>query len=164
MIRGKQRIETENQIYLAPSSFPGLSAEEQQVLAVVQKELQGWNEDDLPKVLSTMADDATYWDITMEPAYGLEGIREFGEGWLVFCPDFGCFVESLITQGDSVVSMGWITGHPNPGVEWFPGMISKEGGYMDFPYCQVAKVRDGKIFYVRDHWDSKAINVVFEAK
>ena len=67
-------------------------------------------------------------------------------------------------QGDSVVSMGWITGHPNPGVEWFPGMISKEGGYMDFPYCQVAKVRNGKIYYVRDHWDSKAINVVFEAK
>jgi ketosteroid isomerase-like protein len=164
MIRGKERIETENQIYLPPSSFPGLSADEQQVLAVVQKELQGWNEEDLPKVLSTMAEDATYWDVTMEPAYGLEGIREFGEGWLVFCPDFGCFVESLVTQGDTVVSMGWITGHPNPGVEWFPGMISKEGGYMDFPYCQVAKVRDGKIYYVRDHWDSKAINVVFEAQ
>ncbi len=132
------------------------------MLAVVQKELQGWNQQDLAKVLSTMADDATYWDVTMEPAYGLDGIREFGEGWLEFCPDFGCFVEKLVTQGDTVVSMGWITGHPNPGVEWFPGMISKEGGYMDFPYCQVAMVRDGKIFYVRDHWDSKAINVVFE--
>ena len=35
---------------------------------------------------------------------------------------------------------------------------------MEFPYCQVAIVRDGKIYYVRDHWDSKAINVVFEAK
>src|SRR5665647_1194719 len=108
MIPGKQRIETENQIYLPPSSFPGLSEEEQAVLAVVQKELQGWNEDDLPKVLSTMAEDATYWDVTMEPAHGHDGIREFGEGWLVFCPDFGCFVESLVTQGDTVVSMGWI--------------------------------------------------------
>ena len=68
-----------------------------------------------------MAEDAIYWDVTMEPAHGLDGITEFGEGWLEFCPDFGCFVESLITQGDTVVSMGWITGHPNPGVEWFPG-------------------------------------------
>jgi hypothetical protein len=34
---------------------------------------------------------------------------------------------------------------------------------MEFPYCQVAMVEGGKIVYVRDHWDSKAINVIFEA-
>ena len=162
MIPGKQRIESENQIYLDPTSFPGLSPAEQEVLALVQKELQGWDQDDLAKVLSTMADDSTYWDVTMEPAYGLDGIREFGEGWLEFCPDFGCFVEKLVVTGDTVVSMGWITGHPNAGVEWFPGMLSKQGAYMEFPYCQVAVVKDGKIQYVRDHWDSKAINVIFE--
>ena len=161
MIPGNERIEKENQIYLPPSSFSGLTAEEQEVLAVVQRELQGWDQRDLQKVLSTMADDATYWDVTMEAAYGLDGIREFGEGWLEFCPDFGCFVEKLVARGDTVVSMGWITGHPNPGVEWFPGMVTKAGASMEFPYCQVAMVRNGKIFYVRDHWDSKAINVIF---
>lgn len=163
MIPGKERIEKENQIYLPPSSFPGLSAEEQKVLAVVQTELQGWNEQDLEKVLSTMAEDVTYWDVTMEPAYKLQGVREFGEGWLEFCPDFGCFVEKLITQGDMTASLGWITGHPNPGVEWFPGKVTKEGAFMEFPYFQLAIVRDGKIAYVRDHWDSKAIDVIFEA-
>ena len=161
MIPGNERIEKENQIYLPPSSFPGLTTEEQEVLAVVQRELQGWDQRDLKKVLSTMAEDATYWDVTMEAAYGQSGIRQFGEGWLEFCPDFGCFVEKLVVRGDTVVRMGWITGHPNPGVEWFPGKITKQGAYMDFPYCQVAMVRDGKIFYVRDHWDSKAIDVIF---
>jgi ketosteroid isomerase-like protein len=162
MIPGKARIEKENQIYLPLSAFPGLTPEEQEALAVVQRELQGWNEQDLDKVLSTMADDATYWDVTMEPAYGHDGIREFGQGWIDFCPDFGCFVEKLVVRGNTVVNMGWITGHPNAGVEWFPGKFSKANASMDWPYCQVAMVRDGKIFYVRDHWDAKAIDSIFE--
>jgi limonene-1,2-epoxide hydrolase len=156
-----KHIESVNQIYLPPSSFEGLTAEEQAVLAVVQTELQGWNEQDVDKVLSVMADDAVYWDVTMEPAVGMAAIRQFGEDWVAFCPDFGVHVEKLVTQGNMVANMGYITGHPNPGVEWFPGKVVKEGAYMEFPYFQLAMVKDGKIHYVRDHWNSAAIENIF---
>ena len=109
-----------------------------------------------------MADDAIYWDVTMDPAVGQEAIREFGEGWLEFCPNFGCFVEKLVVQGDTVVSMGRYTATPVREWSAIPGMISKGADTSTLWYSQVAMVRDGKIAYVRDHWDSKAIDLVFE--
>ena len=158
-----RRIETVNQIYVPPEEFSDLTPEEREVLRIVQTELQGWNEQNVEKVLSVMAEDATYWDVTMDPAVGRDtGIREFGESWVEFCPDFGVFVEKLVVQGNMVANMGWITGHPTPGVEWFPGKVVKKDAYMEFPYSQLAIVENGKIAYVRDHWNSRAIDNIFE--
>ncbi len=109
------KLATENQIYRDPESFADLTPAEREVLKIVQTELQGWDQDDLEKVLSVMADDAIYWDVTLDPAVGKEGIREFGEGWLEFCPNFGCFVEKLVVKGDTVVSVGQVYRRPTAG-------------------------------------------------
>ncbi len=156
------KLTTENQIYRDPASFPGLTTEEREVLRIVQTELQGWDQDDLEKVLSVMADDATYWDITLDPAVGKEAIREFGQGWLDFCPNFGCFVEKLVVRDDTVVSMGQVFGDPLPQIEFYPGRLSKEGGHFELWYCQLAIVKDGKIAYVRDHWSKDYMDPAFD--
>ncbi len=157
-----QKLTTENQIYRDPDTFTDLTAAEREILRIVQTELQGWDQDDLGKVLAVMADDATYWDVTMDPAIGKQAIREFGEGWLEFCPNFGCFVEKLVVEGDTVVSMGQVYGDPKQGVEFYPGRVSKADRHFDLWYTQVAIVKDGMITYVRDHWDSKYMDPVFE--
>jgi len=141
--------EMENLLYKDVSEFPDLTEEERQNLAVVMEELKGWDNADLDRVLSVMSEDIIYHDITLPPAKGLEGLRAFGEGWLQAAPDFTVFIEKFIVKGKYVVNVGRISGtitseffdHPAPNKRF------------DCMYCQVAVVENGKIVYVRDHWD-----------
>jgi steroid delta-isomerase-like uncharacterized protein len=140
----------ENLLYKDPSEFPGLTDDERGNLAVVMEELKGWDHADLERVLSVMAEDAIYHDITLPAAKGPDGIRKFGEGWVNAAPDFTVTVEKFVVQGNYVVNVGRISGtliggffgHPAPNKPF------------DYMYCQVAVVENGKIKYVRDHWDS----------
>src|SRR5680860_1573018 len=116
----------ENLVYADPDTLGDLTDQEKKNVKVVQTELQGWCEQDVDKVLSAMAEDGTYWDITMEPSVGHDAVREFGDGWVTFCPNFSVFVEKFIIQGDWVVNMGRIYGDPVPGMELFPGQKVKE--------------------------------------
>jgi len=68
--------------------FEDLSAEERESLKLVMTELKGWVTQSVDMVLSVMAEDGVYYDITGEPAVGHEGIREFGIGWVEAVPDF----------------------------------------------------------------------------
>lgn len=140
----------ENLVYKDPSTFPGLTEQECNNLAVVQEELKGWDHQDVDRVLSVMAPDAVYHDITLPPAVGLDGIRAFGEGWVKAAPNFTVFVEAFVVQGDKVVNMGRISGTIKG--EYFG--LPATGKDFECMYCQVATVENGKIKHIRDHWDS----------
>ncbi len=140
----------ENLLYKDPKEFPGLTDQECTNLAIVMEELKGWDHQDVDRVLGVMAEDAIYHDITMPPAKGLDGIRAFGDGWVTAAPDFSVFIEKFIVKGNYVVNVGRISGtikteffgHPAPNKPF------------DCMYCQVAVIENGKIKYIRDHWDS----------
>lgn len=104
----------------------------------------------MDRVLSVMAKDAVYQDITLPPAKGLEEIRIFGEGWVEAAPDFHVVVEKFVVQAENVVNMGRISGTIKG--EYFG--LPATGKHFDCMYCQVAVVKNGKIVYLRDHWDS----------
>ncbi|OGO64011.1 MAG: hypothetical protein A2029_10235 [Chloroflexi bacterium RBG_19FT_COMBO_47_9] len=140
----------ENLLYKDPSEFPDLTEEERNNLAVVMEELKGWDHADVERVLATMADNAIYHDITLPPAKGHDGIREFGLGWTKAAPDFSIFIEKFIVKGKYVVNVGRISGSIQG--EYFGLPATKKP--FDCMYCQVAVVENGKITYVRDHWDS----------
>ena len=59
-------------------AFEDLSAEEKENLKLVMTELKGWATQSVDMVLSVMAEDGVYYDITGEPAAGHDEIREFG--------------------------------------------------------------------------------------
>ncbi len=143
----------ENLLYKDPfdaKAFPGLSKPERENLAVVMEELKGWDHADVERVLKTMAKDAIYHDITMPAAKGHDGIRAFGLGWTKAAPDFTVFIEKFVVQGNCVVDVGRISGSIQD--EYFGLPATKKP--FDCMYCQVCIVENGKITYVRDHWDS----------
>ncbi len=140
----------ENLLYKDPKDFPDLTEQERKNLAVVMEELKGWDHADVERVLSVMAENAIYHDITMPPAKGREGIRAFGDGWVKAAPDFSVFIEKFIVRGNYVVNVGRISGTIQG--EYFGLPATKKP--FDCMYCQVAVVENGKIIYVRDHWDS----------
>ena len=130
-------------------SFEDLSPQERENLKIVMTELRGWATQDVDLVLSVMAEDGVYYDITGEPAVGHDGIREFGDGWVKAVPDFVPYIEAFVVQGNKVVNMGRIRGTMKN--EFF-GMPAT-GKRFDCQYCQCAFLENGKIKYVRDHWN-----------
>jgi len=140
----------DNLIYKDPKEIGDFSPEAEAALRIVQEELKSWESHDLDRLLTVMDENIIYHDVTLPPAKGHAGLRAFGEGWLAAAPDFAVPVEKFIVQGNTVVTMGRITGTIT--AEFF-GQPAPNKAF-DCMYAQVAVVRNGKIVYVRDHWDS----------
>ena len=128
----------------------GLSPEEKANLELVITELQGWDTQDVDKVLSVMAPDCVYYDVTGDPAIGHEGLREFGDGWTGAVPDFTIFVESFVVEGNKVADLGRIEGTIKG--EFFGNPAT--GKKFSCQYFQYCLIENGKIKYVRDHWNA----------
>jgi len=122
----------ENLLHKDPDSFQDIAPQERENLKVV------------------MAPDPIYHDMTQPPAEGHDEIREFGRKWVSGAPDFKVHVEQFVIQGDTVVNRGVISGTMK-GEFW--GMPAT-GKSFDLPYCQVAKVKEGKIVRIWDFSDS----------
>ncbi len=131
------------------NSFEDLYPQERENQQLVMTELKGWATQSVDMVLSVMAEDGVYYDITGEPAAGLDAIREFGDGWVDAVPDFVPYIEAFVVQGDRVVNMGRISGTITK--EFFG--LPATGKKFDCQFCQVAFIENGKIKYVRDHWN-----------
>lgn len=131
-------------------SFTDLSDDERTNLAMVFTQLTGWVKQDIDMVLSVMAEDGVYYDITGEPAVGHDGIREFGIGWIDAVPDFTPYIEAVCVQGNKVWDMGRIRGTITKGFFGMPATGKK----FDCQFMQACFIEDGKIKYVRDHWNA----------
>lgn len=131
-------------------AFPGLSPQERENLRIVMEELKGWDTGDVERVISVMAPDGIYHDMTQPPAQGHAAIREFGHRWVDAVPDFKVFVRKFVVRGDTVVSEGTISGTITTDFWGKPAT----GRRFELPYCQVAELRDGKIVHIRDYSDS----------
>jgi steroid delta-isomerase-like uncharacterized protein len=131
------------------NSFEDLSPQERENLKLVMTELKGWATQNVELVLSVMAEDGVYYDITLEPAVGHDAIREFGAGWVNAVPDFVPYIEAFVVQGNRVVTMGRIQGTMKK--EFFG--LPATGKRFDCQFCQFALIENGKIKYVRDHWN-----------
>jgi ketosteroid isomerase-like protein len=148
-----RRPDTENLFYKKPSELGHFTQEEQEnlrIVIIVIEELKAWDSHDLDRLYAVMDEDIIYHDITLPPAKRHEGLKEFTGGWLKAAPDFTVFIEKFIVKGNYVVNVGRISGTITG--EYFGRPApNKPFGCM---YCQVAVVENGKIKYIRDHWDS----------
>ena len=131
-------------------SFTDLSDQERANLAMVFTQLKGWVVQDIDMVLSVMAEDGVYYDITGEPAVGHDGIRAFGNDWIDAVPDFTPYIEAVCVQGNKVWDMGRIRGTITKGFFGQPATGKK----FDCQFMQGCFIEAGKIKYVRDHWNA----------
>jgi len=143
----------ENLLYKDPESFEGLTPQERENLRIVMEELKGWDTQDVERVISVMAPDGIYHDMTQPEAKGHEAIREFGYKWVGGAPDFRVHVRKFVVYGDTVVNEGVISGTI---MNDFWGKPAT-GRRFDLPYCQVAELKNGKIVHIRDYSDSATL-------
>ena len=143
------RLSQKDLLEMDIDSFEDLKPVEKENLKLVIKELKGWAHQSVDEVLSVMAEDSVYYDITFQPAIGHKGIREFGDGWVNAVPDFKPYIEAFVVQGNQVVNMGRISGTMMHDFFGMPG----NGKKFDCQYCQFALIENRKIKYIRDHWN-----------
>jgi len=145
-----RRDHMENLLYKKPSELDNFTKEEQENLRIVMEELKAWDTHDIERLMAVAHEDIIYHDITLPPAKGHEGLRKFAESWLTAAPDFSVFIEKFVVKGNYVVNVGRISGTITG--EYFGLPATKKP--FDCMYCQVAVIENGKIKYIRDHWDS----------
>jgi steroid delta-isomerase-like uncharacterized protein len=131
-------------------SFADMSDVERANLALLHTQLRGWSSQDIEMVVSVMAEDGVYDDITLEPAIGPDAVREFGSGWLTAVPDLTIFVEAYCVQGNIVCDMARMSGTITK--EYF-GMPAT-GKKFDCQFSQVCFAEAGKLKYVRGFWNA----------
>ena len=73
-------------------TFDNISDIERINLGLLVDQVNGWSNQDIDTVVSVMAEDGVYHDITLEPAIGHKAIREFGSGWLDAVPDLSLYI------------------------------------------------------------------------
>ena len=144
------KLRQDNLLEADISSFTDLTPLEQENLSTVMIELKGWATHNIDQILSVMAEDLVFYDITMtHQLTGHQEMRKFAHNMLDPIADFTPCVESFVVKGDTVVNMGHYSGIVEK--EFF-GMPAT-GKRFDCPYCQVAVLQEGKIKYMRDHWN-----------
>jgi hypothetical protein len=93
------RLSRKDLLEMDIDSFEDLKPVEKENLKLVMTELKGWAHQSVDEVLSVMAEDSVYYDITFQPAIGHKGIREFGDGWVNAVPDFRPYIEAFVVKG-----------------------------------------------------------------
>ena len=131
-------------------TYEGITESERASLSLLRTQVIGWSNQDIDTVVSVMADDGVYHDITLDPAIGHDAIRKFGGGWLEAVPDLDLYIEAYSVQGNIVSDMGWMSGTITK--EYF-GMPAT-GKRFDVQFSQMAFIANEKIQYLRGFWNA----------
>ena len=131
-------------------SFTDLSDHERDNLALLHTQCRGWSSQDIEMVVSVMAEDGVYHDITLEPAVGHDAIREFGGNWMEAVPDLSLYIEAFCVQGNVVCDMGRMSGTITK--EYFG--VPPTGQKFDCQFSQMCFIENGKIKYLRGLWNA----------
>ncbi len=119
-------------------------------LALLVRQCRGWSSQDIDMVVSVMAEDGVYHDITLPPAVGHAAIRAFGAGWLEAVPDLSLHIETFCVQGNTVCDMGRMSGTITKDYFGLPGT----GRRFDCQFSQICFVEHGRIKYLRGLWNA----------
>ena len=131
-------------------SLGDLGEGERANLALLVRQCRGWSSQDIDMVVSVMAADGVYHDITLPPAVGHAAIREFGAGWLGAVPDLSLHIEAFCVQGATVCDMGRMRGTITKDYFGLPGT----GRRFDCQFSQICFVENGRITYLRGLWNA----------
>jgi steroid delta-isomerase-like uncharacterized protein len=133
-----------------PTAFTNTTAE-----PVVQAAYRVFNGRDFGALESLCAPDAVLTNVaTGEQYHGAAGVKAFMLGWLGPFPDGHIEIETLAQSGDVAVcefrGIGTHTGTLHTPM----GDIPATGRTVDVPFCDVIRVRDGRIVSIRTYFDS----------
>ncbi len=124
---------------------------EQENMEVIQELLEGWNTHDLERIVA-LVDEGAFWesDTLPEPVRGREAIQQGFQMYLTAFPDVHFNTEQMIASGDYVVGRMLITGTHQGELRG----IQPTNRKVEFHDCIVWEVRNGKITYIQDYWNT----------
>lgn len=116
--------------------------------------IEAFNDRDLERALGFVAEDCEVLEVpTGERFDGREGVQREFERWSTALPDGEQKVKNMIVSGDWVVVEGTLGGtHSGPFVTE-ERTIEPTGERLEFPFCTVAKVRDGQEVQTTHYYD-----------
>lgn len=120
--------------------------------------IEAFNDRDVERALSYIAEDCQVHEVpTGERWSGQEGVRSEFERWSTALPDGEQKVLNMITTDGWVVIEGTLGGtHSGPFVT-DDLTIEPTGKKMEFPFCTVARVEDGKEVETTHYYDLETI-------
>ncbi len=124
---------------------------EQENMEVIQELLEGWNTHDLERIVA-LVDEGAFWesDTLPEPVRGREAIQQGFQMYLTAFPDVHFNTEQMIASGDYVVGRFLVTGTHQGELQG----IQPTNRRVEFHDCIVWQVRNGKITYIQDYWNT----------
>ncbi len=130
----------------------------EQNLATVRAVYDGFNTGDVPLLLSLITDDFELQDIALGMSWhGRQGWGEWLQNWATSMPDAKVHLDTIIAQGDVVV-----TEHTGRGTQTGPlntpaGAIPPPGKMTQLRFAEIFEMRDGKIKTLRAYWDTATL-------
>lgn len=100
------------------------------------------------------AEDGKFTDMVLGiEGDGPSGLRDWTQIWLTAFPDATIEIVSSFASGDAVVSEGMFRGTQTGALVTPMGTIPPTGKRLEGYYCNVSRVRDGKLSVGRQYYD-----------
>ena len=112
------------------------------------------NNKDLDYIRSLGASFSEWLDVPFNyTTYGESAIADPWASWFVIFPDATCEVKSLVELGDHVVAQGIGRGTHKGDFNSPAGLLKPSGVAMQVNFCDVYRLRDGKIERADSYFD-----------
>jgi ketosteroid isomerase-like protein len=123
-------------------------------LARIRQLYEAVNAKDLDTIAGYGAPDSEWLDVPFDyTATGTNAIIDPWKSWFAIFPDATCEMQSLVAMGDHVVAQGIGRGTQR-GVFHSPaGTIEPTGRTMEVRFCDVYRLKDGKIARADSYFD-----------
>lgn len=109
-----------------------------------------WNRRNLAIIDELMAPDYVHHDVLSPEAFGLEGYKQFANGYLSAFPDLRMTIHDEIVTGDTIVTRWTATGTHHGDL---PG-VPRTGKKISVTGITIAKLRNGKFVESWNNWDA----------
>lgn len=127
----------------------------QENMRVVRAHYALFNKRDFDQAAILNTPDATWVNVaTGETFRGPEGYRQFVQGWATAFPDAVVEVIHLVADEDGAAAEFIGRGTHNGPLKGPAGEIPPTGRAIEMPFCEVFRMREGKVAGVRLYFDA----------
>lgn len=143
----------ENLLLREPSSFKGLTIEEQENLRLVVEFLWGRMIGDIDQILSVMSSNAIFHEQLLPPVKGHDELRISAQKFQSMIGNLDYKIDQFAARGNQVAHYGTISGTFR---REFMGLPAT-GKSFSVAYAEFVIIKNGQIAYVWDLSDEKAL-------
>ncbi len=124
---------------------------EQENLRVAQELVEAFNAHDVDRCVVVIDQDVLWESDTLpDPMRGSEALRQGFQMYFTAFPDIHLNTEQIIASGNYVVGRMLVTGTHQGELHG----IQPTNRRVEFHDCIVWEVRNGKMIYIQDYWDT----------